>query len=288
MLLIIIILIPEWGKFHLYYPDKVVSTCFILWHILTPLYSPNWFSSLPLNCKYPVLSETELSSVKHFLSITRHVLWELDHKDSWVLKNWCFQTVVLGKTLESPLDSKEIQPVNPKESQPWIFVGRTGAEAEAPVIWPPDVKSQLIGKDPDAEKDWGQEEKRVTEDEVIGWHHWLNGHEFEQTLRDSEEQGSLVCCSSWGRRVRHNLVTEQQQQGMCILFITVLVSVAIEMCISLYLYLLLRDFMWVHLVASIDCPDTHICCCCLIAKSCLTLCNPMDCRPPCSSVHGIF
>ena len=196
MLLIIIILIPEWGKFHLYYPDKVVSTSFILWHILTPLYSPNWFSFLPLNCKYPVLSETELSSVKHFLSITRHVLWELDHKDSWVLKNWCFQTVVLGKTLESPLDSKEIQPVNLKGNQPWTFFGRTNAEAL--ILWLPDVKSRFIGKDPDAEKDWGQEEKRVTEDEVIGWHHWLNGHEFEQTLRDGT--GKLACNSPWGLR----------------------------------------------------------------------------------------
>ena len=200
MLLIIIILIPELSKLHLYYPDTVVSTSFIVWHILILLYCPNWFSSLPLNCKYSVPSETELSSVKHFLSTTRHVLWEVDHKDSWVPKNWCCQIVVLGKTLESPLDSKEIQPVNPKENQPWILVGRTGAKAEAPVFWLPDAKSQLIGKDPDAEKDWGQEEKGATEDEVIGWHHWLNGHEFEQTLGDSEEKGSLVCCSSWGRK----------------------------------------------------------------------------------------
>ena len=103
-------------------------------------------------------------------------MWELDYKQGWVLKNWCFQTVVLKKTLESPLDSKEIKPVNPKGNQAWIFIGRTDDEAEVeapPILWPPDSKSQLIGKDPDAGKDWRQEEKGVTEDEMVGWHHWL-------------------------------------------------------------------------------------------------------------------
>ena len=99
-------------------------------------------------------------------------------------------------------------------NQPWIFIGRTDAEAEAPILWPPDAKSRLIGKDPHAGEDWGQEEKGVTEDEMVGLHHGLNGHEFEQTLGDSEGQGSLVCCSVWGRRVRHDLVTEQQQQTL--------------------------------------------------------------------------
>ena len=108
-------------------------------------------------------------------------MWELDHKGGWALKNWCFQTVVLEKTLESPSESKEIKPVSPKGNQPWIFTGRTDAEAEAPTLWPPDVKSGLIGKDPDAGKDWRQEEKGVTEDEIVGWHHGFNGHEFEQT-----------------------------------------------------------------------------------------------------------
>ena len=122
-------------------------------------------------------------------------MWELDHKEGWAPKNWCFQTVVLEKTLENPLNSKEIQPVNPKGHQPWIFIGRIDAEVEAPILWPPDVKSQFIGKDPDAEKDWGQEEKRATEVEMCGWHRWLNGHEFEQTPGDSEGQGSLACCS---------------------------------------------------------------------------------------------
>ena len=107
-------------------------------------------------------------------------------------------TVVLEKTLESPLDSKEVKPVNPKGNQSWIFIGGTDTEAEAPILWPPDAKSQLTGKDPDAGKDWGQEEKGVTEDKVVGWHHWLNGHEFEQALGDDEGQGSLACCSLWG------------------------------------------------------------------------------------------
>ena len=105
-------------------------------------------------------------------------MWELDYKESWAPKNWCFWTVVLEKTLKSPLDCKEIQPVNPKGNQPWVFVGKTDAEAETPILWPPDVKSWLIGKDPDAGKYSGQEEKGTTEDEMVGCHHWLNGHEF--------------------------------------------------------------------------------------------------------------
>ena len=103
----------------------------------------------------------------------------LDYKESWALKNWCFWTVVLEKTLENPLDSKEIQPVHPKENQSWIFIGRTDAEAETPILWPPDTKNWHIWKDPDAGKVWRQEEKGMTEDEMAGWNHWLNGHEFE-------------------------------------------------------------------------------------------------------------
>ena len=116
-------------------------------------------------------------------------MWELYHKVGWVPKNWCFWTVVLGKTLESPLDTKEIKPVNPKRNQPWIFTGMT--DAEAPILWPPAAKNWLIGKDPDAGKDWRWEKKGMTEDEMVGWHHWLSGHEFEQSPRDSEGQGSL-------------------------------------------------------------------------------------------------
>ena len=127
-------------------------------------------------------------------------MWELDYKESRVLKNWCFWTVVLEKTLESPLDCKVIQPVHPKGNQSWIFTGRTDAKADAPTLWSLDAKSQLIGKDPDAGKDWGQEEKGVTKDEVVGWHLWINGHESEQTPGDGEGQGSLAGSSPWGRK----------------------------------------------------------------------------------------
>ena len=140
------------------------------------------------------------------------VMWELDRIEGWALKNWCFWIVVLEKILESPLDCEKIKPVNPKGNQSWIFIGRTDAEAEAPIIWPPDAKSQLIGKDPDAGKDWGQEEKGETEEEKAGWHHQLNGREFEQTPGDSGGQRSLSCCSPRScRRVGHHLVTKQQQ-----------------------------------------------------------------------------
>ena len=135
-------------------------------------------------------------------------IWELNNKKGWVLKNWCLQTVVLEKTLESLLDSKEINAVNTKGNQPWIFIGRTDAEAP-PILWPPNGKSWLR-KDPDAGKDWRQEEKGTTEDEMVGWHHRLSGHELQQTPRDSKGQGSLVCCSPRGRRVRHDWATEQQ------------------------------------------------------------------------------
>ena len=127
-------------------------------------------------------------------------MWELDGEESWVPKNWCFWTVVLEKTLESPLDCKEIQPVHSEGDQSWIFIGMTHAEAEAPVLWPPDAKSQFIKKDLDAGKDWRQEEIRMTEAAMVGWHHWLNGHKSEQTLEDGEEQGSLACCSLLGHK----------------------------------------------------------------------------------------
>ena len=120
---------------------------------------------------------------------------ELDYKGSWALKNWCFWTVGLEKTLESPLDCKEIQPVHPKGNQPWLFIGRTNVEAEVPLLWPSDEKNWLTGKDPDAGKDWRQEEKGMTEDEMVGWHHQLDGHEFEQASGVGDGQGSLVCCS---------------------------------------------------------------------------------------------
>ena len=125
-------------------------------------------------------------------------MWELDYKESWVLKNWCFWTVVLEKTFEIPLDCKEIQPVHPKGDQSWVFIGRTDAEAETLILWPSDAKSWLIGKDRDAGKDWGQEEKGSTEDEMVGWHPWLDGHGFGWTPGAGDGQGGLVCCGSWG------------------------------------------------------------------------------------------
>ena len=127
-------------------------------------------------------------------------MWELDHKESLVLKTWCFWTVVLEKTLASPLDYKDFQPVHPKGDQPWVFIGRNDVEAETPVLWPPGAKSRLIWKDPDAGKDGGQEEKGMTEDETVGWYCRFNGHEFEWTPEVGDGQGGLACCSSWGRK----------------------------------------------------------------------------------------
>ena len=135
-------------------------------------------------------------------------MWELDCEESWAPKNWCFWTVVLEKTLESPLDCKESQPVQRKGDKSWVFIGRTDAKAETPIVWPPDAKSWLIWKDPDAGKDWRQEEKGTTEDETVGWHHWLYGHGFGWTPGVGDGQGGLVCCGSWGCRVRHDWAIE--------------------------------------------------------------------------------
>ena len=149
-----------------------------------------------------------LSSQCYGFSRSHVWMWDLDHKESWELKNWCFWTVMLEKTLESPLDCKEIQPVHPKGDQSWVFIGRTDAEAETPVLWPPHAKCWLIGKDPDAGRDWRQEEKGTTEDEMVEWHHQLNGHESGQTPGFGDGQGGLPCCSSWGCRVGHHWATE--------------------------------------------------------------------------------
>ena len=126
-------------------------------------------------------------------------MWELDCEESWALKNWCFWTVVLEKTLESPLDY-EVQPDHPKGDQSWVFIGRTDTESETPILWPSHEKSWLTGKDPDAGRDWAQEEKGTTEDEMAGWHHRLDGCELEWTLGVGDEQGGLACCNSWGRK----------------------------------------------------------------------------------------
>ena len=131
---------------------------------------------------------------------SRHAwMWEWDYKEIWALKNWCFWTVVLEKTLGSLLDCKEIQPVHPKGDQSWVFIGRTDVEVETPIPWSPDGKCWLIWKDPDSGKDWGQE-KGTAEDEVVGWHHRLDGRGFGWTLGVCDGQGGLVCCGSWGRR----------------------------------------------------------------------------------------
>ena len=137
-------------------------------------------------------------------------MWELEYKESWALKNWCFWTVVLEKTLESPLDCKEIQPVHPKGDQSWMFIGGTDVEAETPILWPPDAESWLIWKNPDARKDWGQEEKGTTEHEMVGWHHWHDGHGFGWTPGVGDGQGGLACCGSLlgSQRVRHDWETD--------------------------------------------------------------------------------
>ena len=161
-------------------------------------------------------------------------MWELDYKESWVLKNWCFWTVVLEKTLESPLDCKEIKPVNPKGNQSWIFIGRTDAEAEASIFWPHDAKNWLIGKDLDAEKDRRQEEKETVEAERVGWHHRLDGHEFEQAPGVGDGRGGLECCSPWGHKESH--MTERLNWT--------------ELVISLLLLLLLSHVSRVRLCAT--------------------------------------
>ena len=127
-------------------------------------------------------------------------MWELHYKESWMLKSWCFWTVVLDKTLKSPMYCKEIQPVHSKGNQSWIFIGKTDAEVETLILWPPVAKNWLIWKDPDAGRDWGQEEKGTTEDEMVRWHHRHDGHEFEQALRVGDGQGGLVCCSPWAHK----------------------------------------------------------------------------------------
>ena len=141
---------------------------------------------------------TKVSLVKAMVFPVIMYGWELDRKESWVVWNWCFWTVVLEKTLESPLDCKEIKPVNLKGTQSWIFIGKTDAEAKTPILWPPDAKDWLIGKDPDSGQGWRQEEKGLTEDEMVGWHQRLDGHEFEQATGPGDKRRSLACCSPRG------------------------------------------------------------------------------------------
>ena len=147
-----------------------------------------------------ILPTKGLSSQSYGFPSSHVWMWELHYKESWALKNRCFWTVVLEKTLESPLECKEIQQVHPKGSQSWIVIGRTDAEDETPILWPPDAKNWLTEKDPDAGKDWRQEEKGLADDDMVGWYHQLDEHEFEQAPGVGDGWGSLVCCSPWGRK----------------------------------------------------------------------------------------
>ena len=144
-------------------------------------------------------------------------MWELDCEEGWVLRNWCFWTVVLEKTLESPLECKEIQPVHSEGDQPWVFFGKNDAKVGTPVLWPSHAKSWLIGKDSDAGRDWGQEEKGTTEDEMTGWYHWLDGRESGWTPGVGNWQGGLACCNSWGRQ---ELDTTEQLKWTVILWLS--------------------------------------------------------------------
>ena len=195
-------------------------------------------------------------------------MWELDYKKSWVLKNWCFLTVVL----ESPLDSKEIQPFHPKGNQSWIFTGRTDAKAETLVLWPADVKIWLIWKDCDAGKDWRREEKGATEDEMVGWHHQLNGHKFEKALGVGDGQGSLVHCSPWGHK--ESDMTEQLNWT--------------ELDMNKLGSLLLRKTESILYMKIIHIIIFYLCLSVKLLQSCLTLCDPMGSSPPGFSVHEIL
>ena len=170
-------------------------------------------------------------------------MWELDYKESWAPKNWCFWTVVLKKALESPLDCKESQPVHPKGNQSWVFIGRSHVEAETPILWPPHTKSWLIWKDPDAGNDWGWEEKGTTEDEMVGWHHQLNGHGFGWTLGVGEGQGGLASCDSRGHRVWPNWATELNWESwntLIYLLTTVASQRNLGFCLFVWFFLILE------------------------------------------------
>ena len=178
----------------------------VQWYCIL-LLSHNNVLGMPCQCVLVTQSCLTLCNPMGFL--TSHVwMWEFDHKEGWTLKNWCIWTMVLEKTLEIPLDWKEIQPVNPKGNQSWVFIGRTDAETESPVLWPPDGKNWLSGKDPDTGGDWRQKEKGTKEDEMVGWHHQLDGHEFERAPGVGDGQRSLACCCPQGCRVRHDWVIE--------------------------------------------------------------------------------
>ena len=168
-------------------------------------------------------------------------MWELDCKESWTLRNWCFWTVLLEKMLESPLDFKEIKPAKPKANQSWMYIGRTDAEAATPIFWPPHMKNWLIGKDPDAGKDWRQEKKGLTEDEMVGWHYWLDGHGFEQTPSVGDGLGGLVCWSPWCQSIQLSGWTELNWKPLTVWMTKKLQKILQEMGIPDHLTCLLRN-----------------------------------------------
>ena len=187
------------------------------------------------------ITDKGLSSQSHGFLSSHIWMWELDHKESWALKNWGFWTLVVKKTLESPLDCKEIKPVNPKGNLSWIFIGQTDAEAETPILWPPDAKNWPIGKDPDAGKDWRQKEKGTTEDEIVEWHHQLDGYEFEQALGVGDGQGSRACCSSWG--VKESDMTERLNWTELRPYFIFLKCRSIHWCSKLFFFLFVCVFL---------------------------------------------
>ena len=162
-----------------------------------------WWDQMPWSISQGPSSQGYVFSSSHVW------MWELDYKESWGPKNGCFWTVVLEKTLESPLDCKETQPFHPKGNQSWVFIGRTDVEAETPILWPPDVKNWPISKDPDAGKDWRWEEKGMTEDKIVWGYHQFNGREFDQPPGVGDGQGNLVCCSPWGHKESDTTLCEQ-------------------------------------------------------------------------------
>ena len=196
--------------------------------------------------KAEILLRQQGPSIQGYGFSCGHVwMWELDCEESWVLKNWCFWTVVLEKTLESPLDCKEIQPVHPKGDQSWVFIGGTEAEAETPILWLPHAKSWLIGKDPDAGRDWGQKEKGTTEDEMAGWHHRLDGHELEWAPRVGDGQGGLACCDSWGCKESDTTEWLNWTELICI-YVYIDLYIHIYIHIGLYVHVYIYTDLYVH------------------------------------------
>ena len=220
---------------------------------------------------------TKVRLVKAYGFSSSHVwMWELDCEESWVPKNWCFWTVVLGKTLESALDCKEIQPVHPKGDQSWVFFGRTDAKAETPVLWPSHVNSWLFGKDSDAGRDWGQE-KGMTEDEMVGWHHRLNGHEFGWTPGVGDGQRGLACCNSWGCK---ELDTTERLNWTEMTYLSP--SICLPACLYQYLYVQISSRTYPPSILFIDLMQVPK----LFSNNQFNSLNPNFTNPLISDPHG--